>query len=113
MYYKWKAYDFNLKYHQGVINSENVGQYYHEGVMEADRFEMVVLELAKKNLVAKEVVSIDYEEYRRIKTIERRTNRKTAPPPPRRFTLPINPRYVLIAIVVCLLVLLAYLASPR
>lgn len=48
-FYKWKAYDFDVKYHDGVI--------------EAARFEEVVLVLANKNLVPSSIEEIEYHEY--------------------------------------------------
>jgi ABC-type Fe3+-siderophore transport system permease subunit len=57
-FYKWKAYDFNLKY--------------HDGAMECSRHELVVMKLAERELVPSNIETIDYIEYKILKTAETR-----------------------------------------
>ena len=60
-FYKWKAYDFNLKYHDGVI--------------ECSRHELVVMRLAEQELVPSKIETIDYLEYKRLKAAETHINK--------------------------------------
>jgi len=102
-YFKWQALDFDLKY--------------HDGVMECDRFELVIIELAKKNLVPKLVTVVEYPEYQRLRQAEAQLRKLHAhlpkppplPQPPTR--LEINWLAVLGAAAVLALLLLIYLAS--
>lgn len=57
MYFKWKAYDFNVKYFEGVI--------------ECSRFEEAVIKLAERQLIVKELSSIEYDEYKALQKRER------------------------------------------
>jgi len=63
-FFKWKAYDSDIKYKSDSIDK------YCEGVVECERYEIVVMQLAQKGLVAKEIQKIDYAEFRRLKSAE-------------------------------------------
>lgn len=104
-FYKWKAYDFNTSYYTGV--------------MECESHVEVAFNLAKQNLVPKEIIPISYEEYRRVKTgydrivkMKRKRDaifRRLNPPAKHK------PRYVLISAIalaiVSIIVLLIVLVS--
>lgn len=103
-FYKWKAYDFDLKYFEGVI--------------ECERFELVVIEVTQKELVPKEIVVIDYPEYKRYKAVEKRMQaieRKKAKLKPNKIKLKHKKKFdykklwpALIPIGIVLLILLAW-----
>ena len=115
MYFKWKAYDFNVKY--------------FEGIMECDRFEEVVIELAKQQLVAKEIQPIEYDEYKKIqareKIIKRMENIKAriynkpsnSINPKLKINIPKIPQSIItitfLIFLLGLLILLAYIASHQ
>ena len=63
-FFKWKAYDSDIKYTTEALYK------YHTGVTECDQFEMVVLELAEQDLVAKEIIQIEYDEYARTRSVD-------------------------------------------
>jgi hypothetical protein len=101
-FFKWKAYDFDLKYHDGAIK--------------CDRFERVVIELAQKSLVASEIVEIDYAEYKRLKLIEKRLNALKLKEQPREVArqFKINWTYIKIGLIIggsTLLLVLAWLKA--
>lgn len=76
-FFKWKAYDLDIKY------TSEAEYKYHEGVMESSRMEMVVLELARRSLVASEIEVTDYDTYRKWRMINARIDRfsRTKPNP--------------------------------
>ena len=114
-FFKWKAYDLDIKY------TSEAEYKYHEGVIECSRMEMVVLELAKQDLVASEIEITDYDTYRKWQIINTKIKklRRNKPQPitdpiqPHRAwwggaTLPrhLGPAAVIIAVIIFLLILL-------
>jgi len=60
-YYKWRAYDFDVKYYEGATSAQS--------------YEMVVLELSRNDLVPKEIYEINYDEYRELKKTEKKLDK--------------------------------------